>query len=122
MSYENLEVYKLSYELALKVHKLTTKFPKHETYEMGSQLRRAAVSIALNIAEGYGRKESQQDFKNFLRNSLGSCNETTVLIKLTSDLGYMSQEERKELVKQYEQLGKQINKFIQAIKNPKSNV
>ena len=122
MSYENLEIYKLAYELALKTHKLTTNFPKHETYEIGSQLRRAAVSTVLNIAEGYGRKEHQQDLKNFLITAVGSCNETTVLIKMVRDLGYISQEESKEMLNSYERLGKQTNKFIQAIKNPKSSV
>ena len=92
MSYKNLEIYKLSYELALQVHRLTMKFPKHEMYEMGSQLRRAAVSVVLNIAEGYGRKAHQQDFKSFLIHALGSCNETAVLLRLANDLGYISLE------------------------------
>ena len=122
MSYEKLEVYQLSYSTALKIHRLTMMFPKHETYEIGGQLRRASVSIVLNIAEGYGRKEHQQDFKNFLINALGSCNEATVLIKLSTDLGYISPEVSKELFAEYEQLGKQLNKFIAVINNPKSNV
>jgi four helix bundle protein len=122
VSYENLEVYKLAYELAIKVHKLTIKFPKHETYEIGSQMRRAAVSIVLNIAEGYGRKEHQQDLKNFLITAVGSCNETTVLLKMVRDLGYMGEEESKEILESYEQLGRQISGFIKAIKNPKSSV
>lgn len=122
VSYENLEIYKLAYEMAIKVHKLTTKFPKHETYEIGSQMRRAAVSVVLNIAEGYGRKEHQQDFRNFLITAVGSCNETTVLIKMVKDLGYISQEESREILNSYERLGKQTSKFIQAIKDPKSSV
>lgn len=63
--YKNLAVYKTSYEAALQIHKLTQSFPQHELYEIGSQLRRAAISIPLNIAEGYGRKTYQKDFKNF---------------------------------------------------------
>ena len=122
MSYENLKVYKLAYDMAIKTHQLTMKFPKHETYELGSQLRRAAVSITLNIVEGYGRKEHQLDFKNFLINALGSCNETTVLVQMAKDLGYISPEECIELKNQYAQLGKKRNSFIKAINNPKSNV
>ena len=117
VSYKSLAIYKLSYEMALQVHHLTMKFPKHETYELGSQMRRAAVSIVLNIVEGYGRKTHQQDFKNFLINALGSCNETTVLIQLTKDLGYISLEESVELEKQYDQLGRQINKFVETLKS-----
>ena len=72
--YKNLDVYKRAYKLALDVHRLTQTFPNVEKHELGSQLRRAAVSITLNIAEGYGRKDSAGEFQHFLRNALGSCN------------------------------------------------
>ena len=55
-SYQDLRVYQISYQLALQVHQLTLKFPDFERYELGSQLRRAATSIPINIAEGYGKK------------------------------------------------------------------
>ena len=55
-SYKDLEVYKRSYKLALKTHKITLTFPAIERYELGSQLRRATKSIPLNIREGYGKK------------------------------------------------------------------
>ena len=61
---------------------MTLEFPKHELYELGSQMRRAATSIPLNIAEGYGRKSTAADFKAFLRIALGSCNEVMVLIEM----------------------------------------
>ncbi len=53
-SYKDLRVYQRSYELALEIHKITMKFPAHERQELGSQLRRAATSVPINIAEGYG--------------------------------------------------------------------
>ena len=81
-SYKDLEVYQRSYETALKLHRMTLEFPKHELYELGSQMRRAATSIPLNIAEGYGRKSTAADFKAFLRIALGSCNEVMVLIEM----------------------------------------
>ena len=63
-SYEDLEIYQRAYKLALTIHRLTHKFPKYETYEIGSQIRRASLSVPLNIAEGYGKKVSSKDFNS----------------------------------------------------------
>ena len=116
-SYKDLEVYKESYQMSLRVHKMTKGFPEFERYEIGSQLRRAALSIPMNIAEGYGKKESEMDFKRFLRMSLGSCNEVVVLLDMSKDLGYMNQEEYKEITQRYDVLGKRINTLIQKWKS-----
>ena len=116
-SYRDLEVYKESYQLALQVHKVTNKFPDFERYEIGSQLRRAALSIPMNIAEGYGKKESEKDFKRFLRMSLGSCNEVNVLLEMSKDLSYMTEEEYNEILHKYDVLGKRINTLIQKWKS-----
>ncbi len=64
-SYEDLIVYQKAYNLALQAHKLTNTFPEYEKRELGYQIRRAAVSIPANIAEGYGRKNSIKEFKHF---------------------------------------------------------
>ena len=109
LTYHDLEVYRVGYKLALEVHKLTQILPKEERFELGSQLRRAAISIPANIAEGYGRKKSAAEFKHFLRNALGSSNEICVLLNLCKDLGY---EVQNELIDQYNILGKQIYKLI----------
>ena len=109
-SYEDLKVYKSGYELALKSHELTRSFPEWERRELGYQIRRAAVSIPANIAEGYGRKNSAKEFKHFLRNALGSTNEMIVLLKLSKDLGYLTEG---KLIEQYDILGKQIYKLIE---------
>ncbi len=116
--YKGLEIYQRSYKGALQVHKLTVIFPKHEMYELGSQMRRAAMSIPLNIAEGYGRKIHQNDFKNFLINALGSCNEMQVLLDMVKDLGYINSEYI-ELRETYDHISRQIAKFIQAMKESK---
>lgn len=115
-SYRDLEIYKRSYELALDVHRLTFTLPETEKYELSSQIRRAAVSIPLNIAEGYGRKDSKAEFKHFLRNALGSCNEMRVLIDMCKDLGYFEEKVYLSLAEEYEVLGKQINKLIRTWK------
>lgn len=112
-SYKNLRVYQISYQLALEVHQITQKLPQAEQYELGRQLRRAAVSIPANIAEGYGRKNSRAEFKHFLRNSLGSCNEVQVLLSIAKDLGYQIAE---EIITRYDELGKQIYRLIEVWK------
>ncbi|TEB06523.1 hypothetical protein Psch_00055 [Pelotomaculum schinkii] len=112
-SFRDLKVYQKSYQLALEVHKETKTFPDIERYELGAQLRRAAVSIPANIAEGYGRKNSNAEFKHFLRNALGSCNEVQVLLSISKDLGYIADT---EYVQQYDELGKQIYRLIEVWK------
>ncbi|TEB08337.1 hypothetical protein Psch_02233 [Pelotomaculum schinkii] len=114
MGYRKLEVYNKSYQLALKVHKLTQEFPTQERREIGSQIRRSAVSIALNIAEGYGRVKSDKEFMHFLRTALGSCNETRVLVELVKDLGYIDNKTYSELSQEYEVVGKQIYRLREA--------
>ena len=112
-SYDDLKVYQRSYSLALDIHRLSFTLPETERYELSSQIRRAAVSIPLNIAEGYGRKESKAEFKHFLRNSLGSCNEVQVLLNMLKDLGYVEKEVAASFKDEYTILGKQLNKLIQ---------
>ena len=112
-SFKDLRVYQLSYDLALEVHKVTQTQPQEESYALGQQLRRAAISIPANIAEGYGRKNSAAEFKHFLRNSLGSCNEVQVLLSIGKDLGYGITE---DIVSKYEELGKQLYKLIEVWK------
>ena len=75
------------------------------------------MSIPMNIAEGYGKKESEMDFKRFLRMSLGSCNEVEVLLELSKDLEYMNQEEYMEISQRYDVLGKRISTLIQKWKS-----
>ena len=112
-SYKDLDVYKESYSLALQIHQVTKTFPDFERYEIGGQLRRAAMSMPMNIAEGYGKKESVADFKRFLKMSLGSCNEVMVLVDMSKDLGYLTPKEHEGLQESYDVLGKRINTLIQ---------
>lgn len=111
-TYKDLDVFKGGYKLSLYIYKLTTSYPKNEIYGLTSQIRRAAVSVHLNIAEGYGR-QSKEDFKRFLRMSLGSVNETEALLELSRDLGYIDNIKSKKIIKQYDILGKKIYKLIE---------
>jgi four helix bundle protein len=116
-SYHDLDVYKRSYKLALDIHKMSFDLPQRERFELSTQIRRAAVSIPLNIAEGYGRKDSEKEFKHFARNSLGSCNEVQVLLAMLKDLSYIKQEVYESFSEEYIILGKQLTVLIKKWQN-----
>lgn len=111
-SYTDLDVYQESYKLVLDIYQISKALPEADRRELGYQLRRAAVSIPVNIAEGYGRKESVAEFKHFLRNALGSNNEVRVLLDLAQDLGYIDQETHRQLGQRYEVNGRRIYALI----------
>ncbi|MCX5798940.1 MAG: four helix bundle protein, partial [Proteobacteria bacterium] len=75
-SYKDLDIYKLSYDLALKVHAKSLKLPSYEMYEEGSQVRRSSKGITSCIVEGYGRKKYKAEFNRFLIYAHASCDET----------------------------------------------
>ena len=106
--YKSLDVYGKSYKAAIAVYEMTRRFPKEEQYAMTDQIRRAAMSIPLNIAEGYGKKSSQQEFKRFLRMAAGSSNEVQVLLDFAKDLGYIAQEQYERAKETYEEIGRML--------------
>lgn len=110
-SYTDLDIYKESYKLSLEIYKITAKYPKDEIFGLTSQIRRAAISVVLNIAEGYGR-QSKENFKRFLKISLGFNNETITLLELSKDLNYISIEEYDKIKQNYDILGKRIYTLI----------
>ena len=112
-SYRDLRVYQIAYKLALEIHRISQRFPDFEKYEIGSQIRRAAVSIPITIAKGYGKKSSNAEFKRFLQMAQGSKEETKVLLEIVKDLGYIQEEEYKELFNRYDELGKQLYRLHQ---------
>ncbi|HVS91120.1 MAG TPA: four helix bundle protein [Mucilaginibacter sp.] len=88
-NFKDLLLWQESHQLVLKIYKLSEDFPKSEMFGITSQLRRAAVSMPCNIAEGCGRY-TPKDFANFLQIALGSTNETDYLTLLAKDLNYLS--------------------------------
>jgi four helix bundle protein len=87
--FRNLEVWKMSHELTLAVYRATKAFPDDERFGLTSQLRRAAVSIPANVAEGCGRG-SDADFGRFVQNAMGSSSEIEYEFLLAKDLNYLS--------------------------------
>lgn len=90
--YQNIQVYHLAYALVLDIYHITKTFPKLEEQNITSQLRRAAVSIPLNIAEG-SAKASAREFAYFLNVAYASAKEVEVLLCLCRDLSYFSSED-----------------------------
>ena len=112
-SYRDLKAFQRSYSLALEIHRKAKEFPAQERWELASQLRRAATSVPINIAEGYGRKASPDDFKHFLAIAMGSCNEVSVILDLVFDLGYLAKIEHARWQAETNEIGKMLNKLIQ---------
>jgi four helix bundle protein len=97
-NYKDLKVWEKAHQFTLGVYRVSKSFPKEEIYGLTSQLRRAASSIAANIAEGCG-KNTKNDFANFLNISLGSSNEAEYFVLLAKDLNYISLDEYDILIK-----------------------
>ena len=115
MGYEDLKVYEKSYRSALSIYRMTERFPKDEMYGMTSQIRRAATSIPLNIAEGYAKRESQAEFKRYLKMALGSSDEMQVLLSFAKDLRYIDIETFKKSIREYKEISKMLNIFAKGI-------
>lgn len=85
--FEEVGVWKKAHAWVLAVYQLTAQFPKHETYGLSSQLRRSAVSVPANFAEGY-RKTSRTDKARYMNIAQGSLEESRYYLILARDLGY----------------------------------
>ncbi|MCP4369415.1 MAG: four helix bundle protein [Deltaproteobacteria bacterium] len=114
-SYKELEIYSLSYELAIKIHKMSLKLPKYEMYEEGNQIRRSSKGITSCIAEGYGRRRYKSDFIKFLVYAHASCDETIIHLNFINDTHELDKEEIQSFLTAYDNLGSKINKFIQYV-------
>ena len=107
-SHKDLKVWQESMTLVTQIYKISEDFPKHEVYGLSSQIRRAAVSIPSNIAEGAGRK-GENEFTRFLYIALGSLSEVETQLEISERLNYINNIE-------------DINKSIYFIRNRLSNL
>jgi len=115
MDIENLQIWKLGVKLAKDVYLLTEKFPKREVYGLTDQIRRAAVSIPSNIAEGKGRSTAK-DFVHFLNTARGSVYELKTQLYIAREIGYLTQEDFSTLQKKIEDLSHKIVSMIKFLK------
>jgi four helix bundle protein len=117
MSYrfEKLVVWQLARKFSVKIYKISGEFPSDERFSLTDQLRRAAVSIVLNIAEGSDKK-SDKEFVRYLRNSLGSLEEVVTALYIALDLKYINNDKFKELYKDSNILASKLNALIKSLK------
>ncbi len=115
-SFEELVVWQKAHQFVLAVYGLTRTFPKSETYGLISQFRRAAVSIAANIAEGF-KKRGKADKLRFFNIAQGSIEESRYYLILTRDLGYGDAFQAKGLL---EEVSKLMESYSRSIKNCES--
>ena len=114
-SYRDLEIYQLSYELAMKIHHMSLNLPKYELYEEGSQIRKSSKGVCSCTVEGYGRRKYKNEFVKFLVYAQASCDETQVHLEFIHDSGYINGHVYEELKEENDKLGRKINKFIQYV-------
>jgi len=119
-SFKDLKVWQKSYHLCLVLYRITGKFPKEERYGLTSQMRRAAVSIPSNIAEGYGRK-STADYLRLLYIAYGSTCELETQVILSGDLSYTNQVDFKVLKDDTEEVERMLKGLIKSLENKRFN-
>ena len=113
-NFRDLDVWKLGMELIVEVYGLTKSFPKEEVYGLVSQMRRAAVSIASNIAEGFNRYHNKE-YRQFLFVSLGSCAELETQIEASSILGYISQDTKDKTIERLDHEARMLRNLIKRL-------
>ena len=105
--HQKLEAWSRSIDLVIDVYRSTDHFPKEERYGLTGQIRRAAVSIPANLAEGAGR-HSQKEFAHFLSNSQGSASELETELIIANRLGFLDEASFAKLIGQLERIGRLI--------------
>jgi four helix bundle protein len=113
-SFRDLRVWQDAMKFAVDVYRATSQFPRHEVYGLSQQLRRAAVSVPSNIAEGKGHR-SNREFGNFLLHARGSLLEVQTQIMIAKELEYVSIHEGERLLKSADAIGRSLNSLINSL-------
>ena len=119
-TYRDLIAWQKAMSLARKVYAETEVLPKREAFGLVDQMRRAAVSIPSNIAEGYGRLTDLQ-FRHFLGTARGSTFELQTQTELTIDLGYLDEERGRNLLEQEAEVGRILNGLLKSLRTNSAN-
>ena len=113
-SFKDLRVWREAMKFSVEVYKVTSAFPRHELYGLSQQLRRAAVSVPSNIAEGKGHR-SDREFGHFLLHARGSLLEVQTQVMIAQELQYLEIEEAQRLLASADTIGRSLNSLINSI-------
>lgn len=116
MTFSDMEIYEVALSFVEHVYEATKSFPEDEKFGLVSQMRRAAVSIPSNMAEGNGRGHSKE-YLHFSYNARGSLMELRAQLDISKRLGYMSEVQHKELSDELDRVRKMLQKLIFSIKD-----
>ena len=117
--YKDLLVWQKAMDLVKSIYRVTKVFPREEIYSLTSQMRRAAIAVPSNIAEGKGRY-STADVNHFLVQARGSLYELETQILIAADLGYLAQDETRYLLASTEEVAKLLNGLIRSLRQKAS--
>lgn len=113
-SHRDLRAWQLAYAFGLRVLKATRTFPKHELFALSGQLRRCAVSVPSNVAEGFGRG-SRQDYLRFLKMARGSLFEVDTQLQYARDLDYLTAAGHASLMQDWNEVSKVLAGLIRRL-------
>jgi len=114
-SFRDLRVWQDAMKLTAQIYRITAGFPKHEVYGLSQQVRRAAVSVPSNIAEGKGRS-SDKEFAQFLFHARGSLLELETQLLIAEELQYLSKEQSNQLAGIAEKVGRALSGLINSLR------
>lgn len=115
LSYRDLVVWQKSKDFVIRLYKITNSFPTEEKFGLTSQMRRSAISIPSNIAEGRGRR-SRKDFVQFLYMSVGSLCELETQIEIAKDLRFIKEVEYNDCIASLKEIGRMLASMIEKLK------
>ncbi len=115
VTFKDLFVWQKSVHLVVEIYRVTETFPTKEQFSLTSQIRRAAVSIPSNIAEGKQRQTSKE-FAQFLYISFGSCAEVFTQLTIARELNYISPDESERIMSELSEIEKMLGSLIRKIK------
>ena len=113
-TYRDLDIWKKGIELVKDIYEVTESFPKQEIYSLSSQMRRAAISLPSNTAEGF-RRQYNKEYRQFLHIVLGSCAELETQLTIATQLGFITETKEAELLEKSDHLCRMTSNLIKKL-------